>query len=89
MHPLRKVNRISTGRWDLLARSVVDVLREAIGEGGTTLNDFADGTGNPGYFQVALSVYDREGQACDRCTGKIRRVVQSGRSTFYCPGCQR
>ena len=89
IHPRRAAGRISPGRWDRLAASVVEVLTEAICQGGTTLNDFADGGGNPGYFQVALSVYDREGQKCGRCGSSIRRIVQGGRSTYYCPGCQR
>jgi formamidopyrimidine-DNA glycosylase len=89
VHPQRKVNRISAARWGRLARSVVEVLEDAIEQGGTTLNDFADGEGNPGYFQIALSVYDQEGRPCGRCGSTIRRIVQSGRSTFYCPGCQR
>jgi formamidopyrimidine-DNA glycosylase len=65
------------------------VLRQAITQGGTTLNDFADGEGNSGYFQVSLNVYDREGEPCRACGRPVRRIVQAGRSTFYCPGCQR
>ena len=57
--------------------------------GGTTLNDFADGEGRSGYFQVSLTVYDREGEPCLACGRPVRRIVQAGRSTFYCPGCQR
>ena len=64
-------------------------LEQAIAEGGTTLNDFADGEGRSGYFQVSLAVYGREGEACGRCGRAIRRIVMGGRSTFYCPGCQR
>lgn len=89
IHPRRSVARISTARWATLASAVRHVLARAIEEGGTTLNDFTDGEGNAGYFQVSLEVYDREGEACRRCGRPIRRIVQSGRSTFYCPGCQR
>ena len=89
IHPKRSVARISRKRWDALAREVCGTLGDAIAEGGTTLNDFADGVGNSGYFQVSLSVYDREGEACPRCGKSLRRIVQSGRSTFYCGGCQR
>jgi formamidopyrimidine-DNA glycosylase len=89
IHPKRSVARISKGRWELLAGAVRETLEAAIGEGGTTLNDFADGEGNSGYFQVSLAVYDRESQRCPRCGAAIRRIVQSGRSTFYCGGCQR
>jgi len=89
VHPTRSVARIARARWDLLAREACATLEEAIAEGGTTLNDFADGEGNSGYFQVSLAVYDREGEACRRCGKALRRIVQSGRSTFYCAGCQR
>jgi formamidopyrimidine-DNA glycosylase len=89
IHPRRSVARISLARWETLADSIRSVLAEAIAQGGTTLNDFADGSGNQGYFQVALSVYGLEGEACRRCGGEIRRIVQAGRSTFYCWGCQR
>jgi formamidopyrimidine-DNA glycosylase len=82
------VARISRERWDLLADSVREVLSEAVAQGGTTLNDFADALGESGYFQVALRVYDREGETCYRCGGSIRRTVQLGRSTYYCPRCQ-
>lgn len=89
VHPRRSVRRIASRTWARLARQVVHVLGAAIEEGGTTLADFRDGEGNSGYFQVSLSVYGREGEPCCRCGRTIRRIVQSGRSTFYCPGCQR
>jgi formamidopyrimidine-DNA glycosylase len=89
IHPKRSVARIAKARWDGLARAVVGTLEDAIAEGGTTLNDFADGEGNSGYFQVALAVYDRQGEPCPCCGAAIRRIVQSGRSTFYCGSCQR
>lgn len=89
VHPLRSVGRIAAARWDRIAESAVAVLRQAIAEGGTTLNDFADGEGRSGYFQVSLSAYGREGEPCLACGRPIRRIVQAGRSTFYCHGCQR
>ena len=88
IHPKRSVSRISAGRWDRLAAACREVLRRAIAEGGTTLDDFADGEGRSGEFQVSLCVYDREDRPCPRCATPIRRITQSGRSTFYCPGCQ-
>ena len=88
LHPNRSVGRISAATWNRLAENVRAVLSEAIGEGGTTLNDFADGEGNAGYFQVSLSVYGRDGEPCQRCGREIRRRVLGGRGTFYCPGCQ-
>jgi formamidopyrimidine-DNA glycosylase len=89
VHPRRSVGRISAGRWERLATVVGEVLREAIREGGTTLNDFADGVGNEGWFQVSLEVYGRAGETCSRCGATVRRIVMAGRGTFYCPGCQR
>jgi formamidopyrimidine-DNA glycosylase len=89
VHPGRSVARISRQRWQRVAESAMAVLRQAISQGGTTLNDFADGEGRSGYFQVSLTVYDREGEPCLACGRPVRRIVQAGRSTFYCPGCQR
>lgn len=89
IHPLRSVARISLKRYRRLADATVEVLRQAIAEGGTTLNDFTNGQGESGYFQVSLAVYGREGQPCRRCSNPIKRQVTAGRSTFYCPRCQR
>jgi formamidopyrimidine-DNA glycosylase len=73
-----------------LAQVIRDVLEEAVAAGGSTLRDFAHADGSLGYFQHAFRVYDREGDACSTpgCGGTIQRLVQSGRSTFYCPACQ-
>ncbi len=89
IHPARSVARIGAGRWQGLADAVVAVLERAIGEGGTTLNDFTDGAGQEGYFQGSLAVYGRAGEPCAACGAAVRRIVQSGRSSFYCPRCQR
>ena len=90
IHPRRSVARIARRRFDRLARAVREVLAEAIEQGGTTLNDFADGEGNSGYFQVSLDVYGREGEPCPAgCGASIRRVTLSNRGTYYCPRCQR
>lgn len=89
VHPLRSVARISRARWDHLAETLIQVLGEAIHLGGTTLNDFADGDGNSGYFQTSLAVYGRDGEACLACGAVIKRTVLSNRSTFHCPRCQR
>lgn len=77
-------------RLDDLAQGVRTVLIEAIEAGGSTLRDFRDAEGGSGYFQHRFAVYDREGEPCPtpRCTGIIKRIVQSGRSTYYCPVCQ-
>ena len=77
-------------RLDLLAEGVRMVLTEAIEAGGSTLRDFRAADGSSGYFQHRFAVYDREDKPCPTpgCTGTIKRIVQSGRSTFYCPVCQ-
>jgi formamidopyrimidine-DNA glycosylase len=74
-----------------LAGAIHEVLRAAIAAGGSSLRDHRQANGELGMFQHAFSVYDREGEPCLRpgCRGIIRRKVQSGRSTFYCPVCQR
>ena len=89
VHPKRSVARVSPSTWQRLADAVRAVLSDAIAQGGTTLNDFADGEGNAGYFQVSLDAYGREGEPCRRCGRRLRRIVQSNRSTYYCAGCQR
>ena len=76
-------------RWRRLLAGVREVLHSAIDAGGTTLNDFRDEDGNLGYFAVELEVYGRDGEACSTCGGSIRRIELGGRSTFYCPRCQR
>jgi formamidopyrimidine-DNA glycosylase len=80
-----------TQQLDELVRHVRDILNEAILAGGSTLQDFAGTDGSEGAYQQRFAVYDREGEACQKpgCHGTIRRIVQSGRSTFYCPACQR
>jgi formamidopyrimidine-DNA glycosylase len=74
-----------------LAGAIRKVLEEAIAAGGSTLRDHRQTDGALGYFQHSFLVYEREGAACPRarCSGRIMRIVQSGRSTFYCPTCQR
>ncbi len=72
-----------------LVSSIREVLEEAIELGGTTLKDFRNGRGQPGKFQLALKVYGREGERCFRCQAAIRKMVLAGRSTYFCPRCQR
>jgi formamidopyrimidine-DNA glycosylase len=74
-----------------LADAIREVLNEAVAAGGSTLRDYAQTDGSLGYFQHAFRVYDREGEACATpgCTGTVRRLVQGGRSTFFCPSCQK
>jgi formamidopyrimidine-DNA glycosylase len=73
-----------------LAQAIRDVLTEAVEAGGSTLRDYAQTDGSLGYFQHSFRVYDREGKTCvtPGCGGTVKRLVQGGRSTFYCPVCQ-
>ncbi|HYF53218.1 MAG TPA: zinc finger domain-containing protein, partial [Salinarimonas sp.] len=71
-----------------LAGIIRDVLLEAIAAGGSTLRDHARTDGSLGYFQHTFRVYDREGEPCPACAAPVRRIVQGGRSTFYCAACQ-
>ena len=89
--PTRKVGRISAARVATLVPIIRDVLTQAIASGGSSLKDFRQASGELGYFQHNFDVYDRENQPCKTpdCRGTIRRIVQSGRSTFHCPQCQR
>jgi formamidopyrimidine-DNA glycosylase len=88
IHPATRGGRISLSRCQRLAVAVRDTLSDALARGGTTLKDFVGSDGASGYFQIDALVYGREGQACRRCAGTIRRVVQQQRASFYCPGCQ-
>ena len=88
IHPARAGGAISPPRLERLASAIREVLAEAIAAGGSTLRDFAQPDGELGYFSKSFAVYDREGQRCD-CGGTVRRFAQGGRSTFYCPRCQR
>jgi formamidopyrimidine-DNA glycosylase len=80
-----------TERCDRLAEAIRAVIADAIAAGGSSLRDYVQADGTLGYFQHSFSVYGREGEPCRRagCGGTIRRIVQSGRSTFYCPTCQK
>ncbi len=91
IHPARKAGRISAARVAGLVPIIRQVLEEAITAGGSTLRDFKQADGELGYFQHSFDVYGREGEPCrtDGCNGQIGRIVQSGRSSFYCSQCQR
>jgi len=89
IHPARAAGRIALPRMQRLVDSVRLVLNAAIAKGGTTLRDFSSGTGQPGYFQQALQVYGRVGEACGRCGTRVRLKQLGQRATYYCPGCQR
>jgi len=88
IYPARAAGKISKARIELLVESVRSVLNDAIDAGGSSISDFVNADGRPGYFAHQFQVYGREGEHCYRCGRVIRRIVQSGRSTFYCSGCQ-
>ena len=89
INPKTKANKISQQRYVNLSANIKEVLNKAIKAGGTTLQDFAKVDGKPGYFSQELSVYGREKENCYNCNGKIKRIIQNQRSTFYCPTCQK
>lgn len=86
--PRRKAARVGGSVADL-HRAIVSVLEAGIAAGGSTLRNFAGADGRAGGFQERFLVYDREGEACQGCGRPVRRIVQAGRSTFYCSACQR
>jgi formamidopyrimidine-DNA glycosylase len=86
--PRRKAATIKGQRAERLAAAVVKTLRAAIEDGGTSLRDHVQPGGEIGYFVQRLAVYGRGGQPCQACTTPIKMIVQSGRSSFYCPRCQ-
>ncbi len=89
--PKRKAGSLGAKRVASLVPAIRDVLAEAIEAGGSSLRDHRQTNGELGYFQHNFAVYDREDHACAKpgCTGRIKRIVQSGRSSFYCSTCQR
>jgi formamidopyrimidine-DNA glycosylase len=91
INPRRKAGQLSAARAARLVPIIRDVISEAIEAGGSSLRDFRQADGELGYFQHVFKAYDREGRPCStpECGGEIRRIVQAGRSTFYCPKCQR
>lgn len=88
IHPARAAGRISHGRLVILTEKIKQVLEEAIKAGGSSISDFVHTDGKPGYFSHAFRVYGRQGEMCVRCEKPIQRLIQSGRSSFYCSGCQ-
>ena len=89
--PLTAAGKVSRSRLETLTAAIRSVLSDAIEAGGSTLRDFANADGGQGYFQHRFDVYGREGEPCraEDCPGVVRRIVQGGRSTSYCPACQK
>ncbi len=88
VRPARAAGRLTRAECARLIRAIRTTLTRAIRAGGTTLRDFQNAAGKPGYFRQKLKVYGRDGQPCLRCAGKIRQVRLGQRSAFFCAGCQ-
>jgi formamidopyrimidine-DNA glycosylase len=89
IRPTIAAQRISRIRLARLVDEVRATLTEAIAKGGSTLRDYVDSRGEPGYFQLEYFVYGRDGEPCRVCGTPIRGIRQGGRASFYCPRCQR
>ncbi|HRK41666.1 MAG TPA: bifunctional DNA-formamidopyrimidine glycosylase/DNA-(apurinic or apyrimidinic site) lyase [Gemmobacter sp.] len=91
IHPARLARDVTSSEVAHLVPLIRQVLEEAIEAGGSSLRDYRQADGELGYFQHNFRVYDREGEACTTpgCTARLHRIVQSGRSSFFCPHCQR
>ena len=89
VRPRRRAASLTRQELQRLHHSVQKVLQEAIAAGGSSVNDYVGATGEPGFFQLQHRVYGREGQPCRKCKTPIKRVVIGGRSSHYCPKCQK
>lgn len=89
VNPKKSCKKISVAGFKNIFKNVQSILSSAIEMGGSSISDYVDVQGAKGSFQNQFQVYGREGKACTRCDTKIKRVVQAGRSTFYCPSCQK
>jgi len=89
IRPATPANKASKPRLQKLAQAIRDVLTESIEQGGTTLRDFINSDGEPGYFSQRLFVYERKGQPCRVCATPIQHAVMGQRSTYWCPKCQK
>ena len=89
IHPDRAANRVSLARYKRLVLEVKTVLTEAIAAGGSTLRDFVNTAGEPGYFQLDYFVYGRDGQPCKVCGTPLKLMRHGGRATVFCRSCQR
>lgn len=88
INPTRASCTLNLEELKCLVSAIKQILAKAIAAGGTTLKDFVSGDNKPGYFKQELACYGRENLPCHRCSMLIKKVVQSGRATYFCPGCQ-
>ncbi len=89
IHPNRAANRISKQRYAALVDEVKTILEEAIQAGGSTLRDYVNTSGKPGYFQLNYFVYGRDGEPCKRCSSVLKLMRHGGRATVFCTRCQK
>lgn len=89
INPLTPAAKLTLKRLEKLVAAIRQVLAEAIAQGGTTLRDFLNSNGQPGYFQQKLFVYGRKDEPCRKCGTRIRHAVIAQRSTYWCPKCQK
>lgn len=89
IHPHTSAGKISKERYQILVHAIQTVLKNAIKKGGTTLKDFIKPSGSPGYFQIKLNVYGKEGEACPNCRTTLKGIKTGQRSSVFCPNCQR
>jgi formamidopyrimidine-DNA glycosylase len=89
IHPATPIGSLTLSMWDTVAEKTREVLLRAIASGGSSISDFVNSSGQKGYFQLELMVYGRAGEGCRRCLATIGRLVIGGRSTFFCPNCQK
>lgn len=89
LHPATPASRLAPTDWARVLKETRRILKAAIEKGGTTFSDFLNSRGETGLFQVELQVYGRGGEPCLRCGAPLQRLVQAGRSTCFCPACQK
>ncbi len=89
LSPRRRACNTPRAKVEPLRDAIVAVLRDSLAAGGTSFNDYVNSLGQKGSFLFDVGVFQRDGQPCPSCDAEVRRITQSGRSTFYCPGCQR
>ena len=89
INPEKQACQVKGQKAEELVKDIRIILKKAIKAGGSTLKDYRHADGELGYFQHNFTVYDRAGQGCQNCNKTIKRIVQGGRSTFYCPTCQK
>ena len=88
LRPRRRTNRLTAAELERLRLALGRILNDAIRLGGSSVSDYVDADGEPGFFQLEHCVYQRTGQPCRRCQTPIRRIELAGRGTHYCPNCQ-